>query len=656
MTANGNRPRLDPITFEVLRHRLDEIVAEAYHTIGRVSGSPVVYEAGDHQEAICTAGGELVAVGAGALHWIRSIAEGVKHVSTNFAENPGFAEGDQFIVNDSYIASVHASDLQLLAPIFWEGRLIAWAGSASHQPDTGGVTPGGHHVSATEVYAEGFQTPGLKLVEGGTIRRDVEATLANMIREPKLGLLDVRAKIASNNVMRERLLALVARYGVETVLALFDQILDYSESRLRGRLGEIEDGEWHATAHIEAIAEPHLSARLRLVKHDDTLTFDFTGTSPQSAGAENIGVPGVKSGAMCAVLMGLCHDLPWNEGLFRPIEFVLPEGSVVNPIRPAPVSSNVPSGGLTLVTASAQTAVAKMLLSTDAHREDAAGVVGATFNFPVFAGAGPDGSAFATLILDGLAGGAGALVDDDGDSSGHCAWGAKTKIANVETTELLYPLRYLWRREVADSAGAGRFRGGVGVSVGITPRDVPGLACITVGVGTESRGSLGLAGGYPGSHAPVAVLRGEAGTREPLAPKGVAMMAAGDVLEMQVSSGGGGFGDPLERDPALVAADVVAQVVSPEMAYAVYGVGVADNGAFDGAATAARRDELRSERLAKASTVDDADGRLVFDEPIGHGEPLGLAPDAPLFALRHSCDATSGALLDVEVVVTEFAG
>lgn len=172
-TATNGRPRtdagrLDPITFEVLRHKLDEIVAEAYHTIGMVSGSPVVYEIGDHQEALCTAGGEVVAFGAGVLHWVRSLAAGVSHLVHQYSENPGINEDDQFLLNDTYVAAVHANDVQLLAPIFWKGELIAWAGSASHHTDVGGVDPGSLCVSATDVYQEGFQSPGIKLVEGGS--------------------------------------------------------------------------------------------------------------------------------------------------------------------------------------------------------------------------------------------------------------------------------------------------------------------------------------------------------------------------------------------------------------------------------------------------------------------------------------------------------
>ena len=661
---------LDPITFEVLRHRLDEIVAEAYHTIGRVSGSPIVYEGGDHQEALCTARGELLACGAGALHWIRSIPQGIGHVRERFADNPGFYDGDQFIVNDPYVAAVHASDLQVLAPIFWEGEIIAWAGTASHQQDTGGINPGGHHVSATDVYAEGFQTAGLKLVEAGVIRSDIEQTLGNLIRQPELGLLDVHAKIASNNVMRARVVGLVQRYGLGTVLALFDQVISYSERQLRRRLEEIEDGAWTATSHVEAIAEQTLSVALELRKRGDTLTFDFTGSSPQSVAAENITAPGVVGGAMCPVLMALCHDLPFNEGLFRPVDFVLPEGSIVNPIRPAAVSANVPSGGLTLVSTSAQIALGKMLSSTPALREEAAGVVGATFNFPVFAGRDQHGAPFASLILDGLAGGLGARDGADGDSTGHAAWAVKTMIPNVETTELLYPLLYLWRRQVTDSAGAGQFRGGAGMDVGIAPRAVSELELVTVGVGTESRAALGLEGGLPGSNAPVLIARGAlpggvhetvelphrpddlAGERQRISPKGVTRLAATDVLHMYVSGGGGGFGDPLRREPDAVAEDVRRAVVSRGVAAEVYGVVVDDHSELDLPATVRRREELRAGRLSDAGTDSTAGS---WTMPIGYGEPAELSPPDGLFALRFAC-APDGRLTDVALVRASVDG
>jgi N-methylhydantoinase B len=613
----GSGVALDPITFEVLRHRLDEIVAEAYHTIGRVSGSPVVYEAGDHQEAIMTADGDLASFGAGVLHWVRSLSSGVRYLAQNYAENPGFFPGDQFLVNDPYGAAVHAPDLQVLAPILWEDRLIAWAGTASHQVDVGGMHPGGHHLEATEVYAEGFQTRGLKIVERGVIRKDVEETYANMVRQPELGLLDIRAKIASNNVLTERLLAMVERYGVDTVLTLFTQLIDYSESRLRKKLLSIPDGVWRSANYVEGIVEPELHVHVALTKQGDSVTFDYTGSSPQSAGPENIGVPGAMSGAMASFISMLCHDLPWNEGLFKPVDFVLPEGSIVNPKRPAPMSATIPSGANLLVVTASQNALAKMLLSTEEFREDAAANNNGGFNVPIISGPHRDGSPFTTLILDMLAGGGGALADCDGDSSAHNGWCIKTMIANVETNELMYPVLYLAREEVIDTGGPGRYRGGLGVRTTMMPWGTPELLVVTVGCGARSRSSLGVAGGYPATNVPIRILRGadvesrffeqglipdaasDMGAEIDVVPsKGVMRMKAGDVFQAVGSSGGGGFGDPIRREPAAVLEDVQEGFVSRAMAHEIYGVVLSETG-VDEAATAARRQEIRQGRLSR---------------------------------------------------------
>jgi N-methylhydantoinase B len=678
--------RLDPITFEVLRHKLDEVTAEGYHTIERVSGSPVVYESGDHQEALCTADGRLAAFGASVLHWVRSIGMGVKYVAETYAENPGFQDGDQFLVNDSYGASVHASDVQLLAPIFWEGRLIAWAGTASHQMDTGGVNPGGHHVDAREVYAEGFQTRGLKLVERGVIRADIEDTFANMVRTPDVGLLDIRAKIAANNVMKERVLGIVERYGVDVVLALFEQLIQYSEGRLRHRLAELTDGRWTASNYVEGIVEPTLGVQVAVEKRGDSLTIDFTGSSPQAQGPENMGVPGSQSCAMLSVITTLCYDIPWNEGVFQPVDFILPKGTVVNPRRPAPISATIPSGATHLVPTATELAISKMLYASEAFRSDAHGGTSSSKNFPVFAGLDRDGREFTTLILDANAGGGGALPDRDGDSSAHNPWAAKSTIANVETTEMVYPLLFLWRSETRDSAGAGEFRGGLGIREAILPWGSEELVLVTVGTGTKARNTPGLAGGYPGSNTPLRVMRGAdissdyfakgilprrssdlAGEAEHISAKGMVMLGVRDVLDVVSGGGGGGFGDPLLRDPEAVADDVRRDCVSPEMAAKVYGVVLSGEPAMvDGDATAAARAEIKRGRLARQDgSVDTRDvsrcrgcgaepaAGFAYDEALGESEPAELQPIDGMFLLRHRCCTQCGTLLDVSLVVNE---
>lgn len=610
---------LDPITFGVLRHKLDAIIDEAYYTIGQVSGNPVVYEAGDHQEAICTADGDLAVFGAGVLHWTKSIGAGVRHVSKTFSENPGIQEDDQYLLNDPYVAAIHASDVQLLAPIFYEGELIAWAGSASHQTDVGGIDPGSICVSAQEVFQEGFQTPGIKLVEGGVIRRDVEEMYRNIVRAPELGLLDIRAKIAANNVVKRRIVEMADRYGRDTVLALFGQLIRYSEDRVTAKLSKIPDGRWTAVNYIEGLREPYLKVRITAIKEGDRLTLDFTGTSPQTAGSENMGVNGTMSSAMNPFISMLCYDIPWNEGLFKRMDFVLPEGSLVNPRKPAAVSANVPAGANILTMTTSLNVLSKMLYCSDEYREEASGNVAGNFNCFNFSGANRDGSYFSTLIMDVLASGVGAYPGHDGANAAQNTWSVKTMIANVETNEMLYPFMYLWRKMTPDSGGSGKFRGGVGLEDALMPWGTDQIVTVALGVGSDPRSCPGFSGGYPAANTPLGVMRGARvkesvfdegrvpatlneipGDRERLAPKGVSILGKDDVLYAYVGSGGGGFGDPTERDPEMVRSDVLNGYVSAVAAESVYGVILTPYGErVDGERTAERRRAILQDRLER---------------------------------------------------------
>ncbi len=623
MAATTTQATLDPITFTVLRHRLDEVIAEAYHTIGRVSGSPVVYEAGDHQEAICTPNGDLVVFGAGVLHWTQALGAGVKHIVRTFAETPGFQPDDQFMLSDHYIAPIHGCDVQMLAPVHYEGEIIAWVGSASHQTDIGGIDPGSLCVSAENVFQEGFLTPGLKLVEGGVVRGDVEETFRNMVRAPDLGVLDLRAKVASNNVMKERLVEMVEKYGLSTIRTLFTQLMNYSEDRIRARLRSLPDGTWSSTNYIEGVKDPVLRGKATIVKKDDQLTIDLTGSSPQTMGSENIGPVGARSSAVNPYVAMLCHDLPWNEGLFRPLEFILPEASVVNAQRPAAVSTNTPAGANILIETTAQNAFSKMLLTSDEYRSQACGNLGGSFNIFVLAGEDREGAIFTTLIMDLLAGGQGGHPERDGTNSSANHWCVKNMIANVESTEMLYPILYLWRSEMTDSAGPGRFRGGSGLSDALIAWGAESLVDVNLGIGAEQRGSLGLSGGYPGGNTPATLIRGADvpanffavgrlpggpadvdGERVPVPVKGVISFDKHDVLMGVMSGGGGGFGDPIDRDPAAVLRDVIDGYVSTRAARDVYGVVLDDAG--EGvleAETEQLRKNIRNDRIERMGAL-----------------------------------------------------
>ena len=612
---------LDPVTFGVLRHKLDQIIAEAYHTIGRVSGSTVVYEAGDHQEAILTGTGDLVVFGAGSLHWCQSISAGVKHVVARYTDDPGINDGDQFLMNDTYVAAVHANDIQVLAPVMWEDEIIVWAGSASHHNDLGGMDIGSMCVSASDVYQEGFACSGLKIVDRGVVRRDVQDLFFNMTRIPELNILEIRAKVASNNVIRMRILEMVQRYGVDTVKQMFVDLMDYSERRIRSRLLSLRDGEWSAATYAEGIRNPWIKVQTTVIKRADTLTFDFTGSSPPSPGSDNCGPIATKGAAVVPYLVTLCHDIPWNEGVFRVLDYVLPENSLVNATKPAAVSANVPAGSNILCLTAAHSAISRMLLSAEDPfwRREACGNVGASFNVQVTSGLNRQGQFFAHLILDIMAGGMGGMVDRDGPNTAQNHWTAKASVANIESTELLYPLLFLWRREVPDSGGAGAHRGGMGVEDAYIPWGVDEIGTVHLGVGHGPRNCLGVAGGYPASNVIAGYRRNadvvgrffsrgqipssveEIGGEVELGPvTGISRLGNQDVFFGVMASGGGGLGDPLERTVAEIEDDLRLGVVTAEMATGVYGIVLGDDGAADAEATTRRRNELRQARLQRS--------------------------------------------------------
>jgi len=611
---------LDPITFGVLRHKLDAIIDEAYYTIGQVSGNPVVYEAGDHQEAICTPTGELAVFGGGVLHWTRALSYGIRHVIANYADNPGFAEDDQFLLSDPYIAPIHYNDVQLLAPVFYDGEIIAWTGCGSHQSDVGGIDRGSVCVSARNQYEEGFAAPGLKIVERGVIRRDIEDFFRNAVRAPEFGLLDIRAKIAANNVVKRRLIEMVESYGKETIAALFDQLIRHSDERVAAKLALIPDGSWTAVNYIEGRRDPHLKVQITATKRDGRITLDFIGTSPQASGSENMAVPGTMSSAAAPFVSMVCYDIPWNEGLFRRLDFVLPEGTIVNPRRPAAISAGVPSGANILTMTAALNVFSKMISCSDALRDEACGNVTGSFFVYNLSGHRDDGRYFTTIEMDHFAGGTGGWRGHDGTGAAQNTWSVKTMIANVETTEMLFPLMYLWRRVAPDSGGPGQYRGGVGLENALVGWGTDHIDIVTISVGSGPRPCLGFAGGLPASHTPAGIMRGAGikralsngrtlptefddllGEWSPLEPKGVTEMAGDDVIYAFVSAGGGGFGDPLDRNPAAVESDVRDGYVSTGAARAVYGVILGEGGVVDAAATEQHRTTLRQQRLSRSA-------------------------------------------------------
>jgi N-methylhydantoinase B len=614
--------RLDPALFEILRHRLWYINDEGALTISRTSGSPVATEVFDMNAGLMTANGDLVYIDTFICAQATTLNGLVRYLLDEYGENPGINEGDIFLCNDPYVSVCHQNCVQVAGPIHWEGKIVAWAGASLHVIDVGGPTAGQVQVDAADIWGEQPLIGPIKIVEGGVVRRDVERTYLRNSRLPDLLALDLRAKVAAVQVIRKRMLETFVEFGADTVIAAMDDVVDYTERRLRARLQELPDGTWRHRGYIE-FGERIYDCHVTMTKEGGHITFDFSETAEQAPAVINCSYHGLVGGVLTAVMVYLCWDIPWSPaGVSRVVTVRSRPGTVVHAAYPAGVSKSTTTA-IWEVRNLASITVGKMLAASETYRDRAmAGWQGVKALEELF-GQDAEGRPFGGPLLDGMAGGGGALCNRDGiDTGGHTS-SLRATIANIESYELRYPILYLYRKQTPDSGGPGKFRGGAGVSMMYTVHgvdEIPTKILHTFGV--EQPESPGLCGGHPSTTNQFAIMRdsdvakrfaaGEvpqtleelSGRFEGYGAYAVTSMHKGDVYRV-VSQGAGGYGDPLERDPARVVADIERSLVSPVWAERAYGVVVrAGSLEVDAAATAARREQVHEERrLGSAEAV-----------------------------------------------------
>ncbi|MFC1817001.1 hydantoinase B/oxoprolinase family protein, partial [Thermodesulfobacteriota bacterium] len=636
------KPRVGPIDFEVLRHRLWQTNDEHGRTIINVSGSPVAAEANDFNVSITNAKGEIVCLGTYMAPLIHSISSAIKHAYRLFGEK-GIEPDCVYMTNDPWLGAQHQNDVCLIAPIFWEGKLVSWIGSSIHQVDIGGNVEGSWNPQANNVFQEAPLYVFLKVVRQGKVQPEVVATYTRNSRLPHLVELDLRAQIAGINVTKQRLFALIREYGLETTTNVMEDCLDHQEFLLKRKLRQIPDGEWYAEDYLDhdGHQEKLYTVRLKLTKQGDGLIFDYKKSDPQTPGFVNCTKTSLSGKIFLALATHLCNDIPWGGGILRVAHIQSREGSVVDAKYPAPVSGAPVNAGWK-VQNTAFLALSKMLSCSERYKENAMAVwVGASFVYNVF-GTNQYGKPFGTMMLSSTLGGGGARCFGDGyDNSGPLT-SLSPSVINVESAELKTPLLYLYRKRATDSGGAGKYRGGVAALSCITPYDVEFLRIFISTLGTTHSCSIGLEGGYPGGGSNGRLKRktpimqlikegkfpdsinevfGEGLTALP--SKYMFDFQVGDILET-VAHGGGGFGDPLERDPQLVQKDIIDGCVSPEYAFNIYGVVVAPGSKVILASTQARRQELRAERLKAGKSSKPVQNRLATNKgkPIRLGESL----------------------------------
>jgi N-methylhydantoinase B len=661
--------RLDPLTYEVVRHRLWSVTDEMGEALKRMSGSPIVTDANDFDFAICDELGQEVQVGLYNTMLVGAVDLAIYWTLRHRAANPGIAEGDMFLCNDPWVGGgLHQNDVIVYQPVFHDGKLFAWTSAIAHQPDLGGVGLGSFSPAAQDVFSESLPTPPVKVVRGGQLQRDVADLWVRRSRVPMLIGLDLRAKIGANNVGRERLHALIDQYGADTVKAVMKRMMNDAEARLRGKLASLPDGSWSATGYQDQSHEGDRGLHkitVTTTKTGDHLTFDFTGTDPQ-AGVINCTYAGLRGGVMLALLPILAGDIPWSAGgLMRCFDLITEEGTLNNATFPAAVSRG-PIGPAWLTGSLVAECLSGMLDRSMELGKNVQATCCGTWDTAIIAGLderGEQPAPFLNIIMEPMAGGYGARPHTDGIDTGGLFCIPMGRIPDVEMTEFLYPVLTLWRREVPDSGGPGRHRGGVAAAVAITPHgtSVP-MGLILASAGKAVTQNAGLSGGYPGNTGLDIVARRSrvaeilaagqlpsdlsqlSDTLEPGQNYATSYLAPGEVFAM-TWQGGGGYGDPLARDPDAVARDVQEQKVTAEAARAVYGV-IIENGAVSTAATTAERDRHRARRRERSQVAGETRGKASLTSATRVDDNLvqALVPggNGTIVACRHCAEILGG--------------
>ncbi|MDF9745003.1 hydantoinase B/oxoprolinase family protein [Natrinema salsiterrestre] len=546
--TNGSDDGIDPVTLEVLRNQLESVAEEMGQTLIRGAYSPNIKERRDCSTALFDAEGRMIAQ--------------AEHIPVHLGAMPAAVDavrehdprpGDVFVLNDPFTGGTHLPDVTMVSPIA-PGRdgstgagdrdeIVGYAVSRAHHADVGGMTPGSMPAGAEEIYQEGLRIPPIRLVDGGEPRDDVRSLVLANVRDPRERRADLRAQQAANERAEERLESLFDEHGRETVLEGFDAVIDYSRERIATEIAALPDGTYEATDVLEGdgVTDDDIEITVTVTVDGETIDVDFSGTAPQVAGNLNAPLAVATSAVYFVVRCITDPEIPPNHGCYEPVSVSAPEGSLLNPSPPAAVV-----GGNVETSQRVTDVVFTALAGAAPDRVPAQGQ-GTMNNLTIGA---RDGS-FA--YYETIGGGFGARADRDG-MDGVQVGMTNTLNTPVESLETEYPLhveRYALRE---GSGGRGRFRGGLGLERSVTVE-----TDATVSLLTERR-----------RHAPKGVAGGEDGATgenlidgEAVPAKTTVDVAAGATVTVK-TPGGGGHGDPDERDEGGLEADRVAEKSSED--------------------------------------------------------------------------------------------
>jgi N-methylhydantoinase B len=579
---------IDPVTLSVIEARLQQICDEMDLAFSRAAFSPIIAEANDRSDGLYAAeDGSLIAQGAGGLPvFVGVMQESTRTLIAMIRDGAALPPepGDVYIVNDPYLGGTHLMDVRFVRPFWRGGRLWCWLSNTGHWPDIGGAVPGGFSASATAVEQEGLRLPPVKLFKRGAMDPEIYAIICSNVRVAGQRIGDVKAQAAALMIGEERLHALLDRYGDATVEAAIAELRRRAATRMRAAIAAIPPGRYASVAWVDSdgVVDEPLAIRLAVTRSGDGLIFDFAGSSPPCAGPMN----SVRATTLSSVYLAMRHvfpEAPLNAGAFEPLRVTGIEGTFLDAAYPRPVS-----GCAAEVSQRIAEAVFSALVQAIPERVTAA-PAGSSGNFAL-GGTDPDrGRGFVMYQLSG--GGYGGNADHDGLSNG-CSTIGVSKAPPVEIMEQQFPVLYRRYALREGSGGAGRRRGGLGLSYEIELRRGAARASFVMDHGRF--GPPGALGGRDGAPNRVEVIRDGVGSVPPHLSKAQDLpLKPGDRVRVD-TPGGGGYGDPLAREPDLVAEDVRLGRLDAAAARADYGVALGPDGAPDPAATAALRGAARA--------------------------------------------------------------
>ncbi len=537
-------PRANPlatIRMQVMWNRLVSVVEEQAQALLRTAFGSVAREAGDLSAGVYDLQGRMLAQAVtGTPGHVNTMAAAVVHFFKRFPP-ASMRPGDVYITNDPWFGTGHLFDFVVVTPIFREDRLVALIASTCHTIDVGGV---GFSAEARSVYEEGICIPHMRLRDGGTLDEDLLAIVQANSRNPIEARGDILSLVSCNDVGASRLLEMMDEFGLESIDALAEHILGHSRAATREAIARLPSGRYDASMPLDGYEAP-IELRARVTIDDDRLMVDFAGSSAASSRGINSPLCYTEAYSVYGLKCLIAPDVPNNAGSLEPFAVTAPAGSVVHPERPSPVT--------------ARHVIGQMLpdLMFGCMEAPLGGNVPAESAGSIWVLAMSDAGAGSGLRFNVMSvglGGTGARPTKDGLST--TAFPSGVGGIPVEVTESLAPLVF-WKKEfLPGSGGAGRWRGGLSQRIEVSGRNGQPFHCSAATFDRRANAARGRSGGLPGAPGLV-VVRPPDGKGEIFEGKGTIHVPAGHRLVVDLP-GGGGFGDPKQREDALVARDAEA--------------------------------------------------------------------------------------------------